>query len=150
MYLVTYYGTYHTVLVSSPDEGEGVPGNDQYSIHNDQSNTQYVIFNTMQQQLPMTEGVRAKILEYLEIENAPVEKQDEIISKIGEVAFKEILLTTLERLNEEQQKEYDQLLEEEAEPEVVEVFLKEAIPDYEKMVEQKIDDLMKSLKEVEE
>ena len=99
-------------------------------------------------QLPMTEGVRAKILEYLEIEKAPVEQQDEIIAKIGEVAFKEILLATLERLNEDQQKEYDQLLEDEAEPEVIETFLKEAIPDYEEMVEQKIDELMKSLKDV--
>jgi|GEM_PF-4506038 len=99
------------------------------------------------QTFPITEGVRIKMLEHLGIEKAPEEKQNEIIAKIGEVAFKEILLATLERLNEEQQKEYDTLLEQEASPDVIETFLKEAIPEYEEMVQEIINGLMKELQE---
>lgn len=90
-----------------------------------------------------------KVLKTLGIENAPQEKQEEILTKIGEVALKETLLATLERLDEDQKKTYDELLEKNANPDEVEAFLKEAIPDYEEMVQSVINTLMSDLQKAQ-
>ncbi len=95
---------------------------------------------------PLSEGLKKKILEHLGIETIPQEMQNEIIAKFGEVVFKEILLQTLERFDESQQKEYEQMLERNASPEEMETFLKQEIPDYEQLVFSVIDSLMKDLK----
>ncbi|NCU41761.1 MAG: hypothetical protein EOM19_03495 [Candidatus Moranbacteria bacterium] len=96
---------------------------------------------------PLSEGLKKKILQHLGIEKIPQEMQDEIIAKFGEVVFKEILLQTLERLDEDQQKEYERMLERNASPEEMEVFLKERIPDYEQLIFSVIDSLMKDIKD---
>lgn len=91
-----------------------------------------------------------KVLKTLGIENAPQEKQEEILAKIGEVALKETLLATLERLDEDQKNTYNELLEKNASPNEVEGFLKEAIPDYEEMVQRVISALMNDLQKAKE
>jgi len=98
------------------------------------------------QALPLDEGARKKILEYLGIEKVEQEKQDEMIAKIGEVAFKQLFLETMERLDEKQQKAFAKLLEKEASSEDMDAFLREAIPDYDAMAQKVIAELMEDLR----
>lgn len=93
----------------------------------------------------VAQEIRGKILEYLGIQYAPQEKQDEVLAKIGEVALQKILIATLEKLNEEEQKEYDALLGQKASPEELEAYIKEHVPDYEETTRKIVDGLMKDL-----
>ncbi|QQS60926.1 MAG: hypothetical protein IPN70_03480 [Candidatus Moraniibacteriota bacterium] len=95
---------------------------------------------------PLEEETKKDILRDLGVENIPQEKQEEILSGIGELLLKEIFLATIDRLSKEQQDEYEELLSKEVSPEEVENFLKNAIPDYEMVVATVTKDLMEDLK----
>jgi hypothetical protein len=102
------------------------------------------------QTFPLDEETKKKIIEYLGIEKVEQEKQDEMIAKIGEVAFKQLFLETMDRLDEKKQEEFAKLLEREASSEEVNTFLLEAIPDYTEMTKKVIADLMENLKQAGE
>lgn len=99
---------------------------------------------TPQQQAAMDQ-IREKVLEYLGIQYAPKEKQDEVLAKLGETSVQKILIALLERLDSAGQIEYDALLERGASPEEMDAFLRERVPDYEEVVKKTMDDLMERL-----
>jgi hypothetical protein len=85
------------------------------------------------------------IIEELGLAELPQEKQDELLVKIGEVVMKRIYLDTMERLEKEDQEKLVELMDKN--PEGVENFLKEKIPDYEEFVKKSVEDFKKELKE---
>lgn len=98
------------------------------------------------QTLPIDEEAKKGIIAYLGIEGVEKKKQDEMIAKIGEVAFKQLFVETVGRLSEEKQMEFAELIEEKATGEVMDAFLRETIPDYDEMAQEVISDLMEDLK----
>jgi uncharacterized protein YaaW (UPF0174 family) len=74
------------------------------------------------------------VLEELGLHNLDEEKQKEFLEKMNEVILKKVLLATVDKLSEEDQKHLDELIEEQAEPENIEKFLLEKIPEYNEMV----------------
>ena len=73
------------------------------------------------------------IIEELGLQELPKEKQEELLVKIGEVVMKRIYLDTMEKLEKEDQEKLIDLMEKN--PEGIEVFLQEKIPDYEDFVQ---------------
>lgn len=100
---------------------------------------------TQVQTTPLPEEMREKVLEYLGIQYAPKEKQDEVLAKIGEVAFQKMIMAVLSRFDEETQKQYNVLLDSDPQPEQIEAFFKEHVPDYAQVSQGAVDTLMKDL-----
>lgn len=73
---------------------------------------------------------RQEIIETFGLEDLSAEKQDDVISKIGEVFLKRLFLATIDKLGAHGAKEYEKLLDSKAEADAVEAFLAEKIPNY--------------------
>lgn len=76
------------------------------------------------------EALRKELIATFHLENVSQEKQDELLSKIGEALLKRIFLETMEKMGDANVKEYEQLLDKGAEQEEVEAFFEKKIPGY--------------------
>lgn len=85
------------------------------------------------------------IIEELGLGELPREKQEELLAKVGEVVMKRIYLETMESLEKPDQEKLVGLMDKD--PEGVENFIKEKIPDYDEFVKKIVDDFRKELKE---
>jgi hypothetical protein len=69
------------------------------------------------------------LIKELGIDKLPRERQEELLAQMGEIVQQRILLRLLEELPEEDKDEFAALLEANQDnPEVVEMFLKEKVP----------------------
>jgi hypothetical protein len=89
--------------------------------------------------------LKQTIIEELGLGDLPQEKQDELMTQIGEVIMKRIYLETMETLEKEDQEKLVDLMEKN--PEGVEAFLREKIPDYDNFVKKVVDEFKAELKE---
>jgi hypothetical protein len=89
--------------------------------------------------------LKQTIIEELGLGDLPQEKQDELMTQIGEVVMKRIYLETMETLEKEDQEKLVDLMEKD--PEGVEVFLREKISDYDNFVKKVVDEFKAELKE---
>lgn len=71
----------------------------------------------------------------LGLNDLPEDKRNGIIIKMTEVLLKRIFLETMEKLGEKGREEYEKMSENNITPEEMEVFLKNNIKDYDKMVQ---------------
>jgi hypothetical protein len=85
------------------------------------------------------------IIEELGLQDLPQERQEELLGKVGEVVMKRIYLETMEKLEKDNQEKLIDIMEKN--PDKVEVFLAEKIPDYEEFVKKIVDDFRKEMKE---
>lgn len=76
------------------------------------------------------EALKKELIEAFHLEGIPVDKQEELISKMGEALLKRIFLETMEKIGDEGVKEYEALLDKAAKQEEIEVFLENKIPGY--------------------
>ena len=89
--------------------------------------------------------IQQTIIEELGLSELPQEKQEELLAKIGEVLIKRIYLETMERLEKEDQEKLVDMMEKN--PDSIEAFLAEKIPNYEEFVKSIIDNFKQELKE---
>ncbi len=73
---------------------------------------------------------RQEIIETFSLEDLAPEKQDELITKIGEVFLKRLFLATLDKLGAQSSREYEDLLDKKASADEIEAFLAQKIPNY--------------------
>ncbi len=85
------------------------------------------------------------IIEELGLQDLPQEKKEELLVKIGEVLVKRIYLETMERLEKSDQEKLVDLMD--SNPDGIEDFLKEKIPNYEDFVKNVVDEFKKEIKE---
>lgn len=85
------------------------------------------------------------IIEELGLAELPQEKQEELLVKIGEVVMKRIYLETMENLEKEDQEKLVDMMEKN--PDGIEAFLKEKIPNYDEFVKKIVDEFKTELKE---
>lgn len=88
--------------------------------------------------------IKQTIIEELGLQDLPQEKQDELMTQIGEVVMKRIYLETMETLEKEDQEKLVDLMEKD--PENVETFLREKISDYDNFVKKVVDEFKTELK----
>lgn len=82
-----------------------------------------------------------KIVTALDLNSLPLNEQEEIMSKLGELIFRGTLVRLYERMDENTRAEFTALLEREATPEEVDAFLKEKVPDSEAAAKEAVADL---------
>lgn len=87
------------------------------------------------------------IIEELGLQDLPQEKKDELLIQMAEVVLKRIYSDTIERLEENDRNELGKMLDEEAEPEKVESFLRAKMPDYEDFLKKIISNFKEEMKE---
>lgn len=102
-----------------------------------------------QTQVQNESQVKNAIMKELDLEGLSEERQNEIIIKMGEVVLKKVFIQTVEKLSDEDQVQFEKMLDEKKEPEEVEKFLNEKIPDFEEMVGKIVLQLKEDLKSVE-
>lgn len=76
------------------------------------------------------DALKKELIETFHLEGIPTEKQEELLSKIGEALLKRIFLETMEKMGDANVKEYEEMLEREAKQEELEVFFENKIPGY--------------------
>lgn len=76
------------------------------------------------------EALKKELIEAFHLEEVPADKQEELLSKIGEALLKRIFLETMEKMGDENVKEYEALLDKEAKQEELEAFFESKIPGY--------------------
>lgn len=89
--------------------------------------------------------LRQTIIEELGLGSLPKKKKEELLVRLGEVALKRIYLETMESLEKEDQEKVVGMMEKE--PDKIEAFLAEKIPNYEEFVKKVVDDFKGELKE---
>ena len=90
--------------------------------------------------------LQQSIIEELGLQDAPKEKQEEILVKMTEVLLKKIYLETFEKLAEPDREELAQMLDGEAEPEKVEEYLRGKIEDYDGFVKKIVENFKEGMK----
>jgi len=90
--------------------------------------------------------IQADFLDELGLSGASQEKKEELLVKMTEVLLKRIFIEVMEKLPEPDQNEYAKIIEDKAEPDKVEAFLKEKLPNYEEMVKKVIEDFKEEMK----
>jgi hypothetical protein len=78
----------------------------------------------------MKNKIRENIITLFEIEKLPEDKQEETISRIGNIIFQAVLIKALPLLKEEDLKQYEKLVEDGVEAEALLDFLFEKIPSF--------------------
>lgn len=93
------------------------------------------------------DDIQKKIADTLGIADSIDEKHLDLVDKATDVLLKEIFLTTIEKLPDEDAEAYAKLIEEGAEPEEIRKFLDEKIPDYKEMTGKIVEDFLRDMKE---
>mgnify|MGYP001608058121 FL=1 len=80
--------------------------------------------------------IEKNITDALDLSALPVEEQQEILIRTGTVIYQNVLMRVMEILTEEEQNEFEKLLDNEAKPEKIFSFLKNKVKDLEKIIEE--------------
>ncbi len=82
------------------------------------------------------------IIKYLGLENLDEEKQKETLLRIGKVIYQAVMMRVVDLLDEESQKEFNNLLDEvgtdESKQNKIMEFLKEKIPNFDEIAQEEI------------
>jgi hypothetical protein len=82
------------------------------------------------------EALRQELVTALHLESLSEEKQETLLSKMGEVLLKRIFLETMEKIGDQGVVEYEALLDKEAGQQEIEAFFESRIPGYNIFVEE--------------
>ncbi|OGI59725.1 hypothetical protein A2814_00210 [Candidatus Nomurabacteria bacterium RIFCSPHIGHO2_01_FULL_38_19] len=80
--------------------------------------------------------IQKNIKSVLEIENLSPVEQKEIILRVGGIIYQNVLMRVIETMTEENQDEFEKLLDNNAQPEEIFTFLKDKVQDFEKIIEE--------------
>ncbi|MFA6586114.1 MAG: DUF5663 domain-containing protein [Candidatus Paceibacterota bacterium] len=87
--------------------------------------------------------VRKNIITLFEIEKLPEDKQEETISRIGNIIFQSVLMRVLPVLKDEELKEYEKLVDNNVEPETLLDFFFEKIPSFLQIISEETENFRK-------
>ncbi len=76
------------------------------------------------------EALKKELVETFHLEGLSGDKQEALLSKMGEALLKRIFLETMEKMGNEGVKEYEALLDRGARQEEIEAFFENRIPGY--------------------
>jgi len=80
--------------------------------------------------------IQKNITNALELENLPPEERQEIILRVGALIYQNVLTRVIETMTEQDQDEFEKLLDKSAKPEEIFTFLKDRVKDFEKIIEE--------------
>ena len=91
-------------------------------------------------------GNLSNLFQALGLEKLDPKKQEELAAKVTELVLKRVFLATLEKLDDDGKEKYEQLVEQNTSPELMEQFLNAHIPNYSQFVEKIISELGEEMK----
>ena len=89
--------------------------------------------------------IQQNIIKELGLEGLPEDKQIQLLTTMTESVLKRITIAVLERLSEEDKKEFDQVRET-ADPDKINEFLRKKIDNYDQMVEEIVKEFKTEMK----
>jgi hypothetical protein len=89
--------------------------------------------------MPALNMIERNILEELGLDELPPEKQEETILQIGRLIYQAVLIRALDRLSEEEQRDFERLLNEHPDDEAKFTgFLEQKVPDLDRIIQEEI------------
>ena len=86
------------------------------------------------------------IMQYLGLSKLSQDKQDEILSKIGEIILKKIFIETVDKLQEEDREEFEKMLKEGSDVGTIENFLNTKIENYDMIIGKIVEEIREDIK----
>ncbi len=80
--------------------------------------------------------IKKNITNVLEIDALPIEEQQEIILSVGTLIYQNVLMRIMETIAEEEQNEFEKLLDNNAGPDEVFSFFKNRVENFESIIEE--------------
>ena len=80
--------------------------------------------------------IQNNISKALELENLSPEERQEILIRVGTVIYQNVLMRVMELITDEEQNEFEKILDNNGKPEEIFSFLKNKVPDFEKIIEE--------------
>lgn len=93
------------------------------------------------------EALKMELIETFNLQGISEDKQEALISKMGEALLKRIFLETMEKIGDAGVTEYEALLDKGAKQEEIETFLENKIPGYNIFVRGVVDKFKEEMKE---
>lgn len=90
--------------------------------------------------------IKEDIMQYLGLSKLSQDKQDEILSKIGEIILKKIFIETVEKLEESDREEFEKMLKEGSDVDSIEKFLNTKIENYDMIIEKIVEEIREDIK----
>jgi hypothetical protein len=90
--------------------------------------------------------IQKNLMKELGIDDLSQDKQEQLIIKMTEVILKRMFLETIERLSEDDQEAYEQMISMQASPDDVENFLRSKIENYDQILEKVVLDFKEEMK----
>lgn len=90
--------------------------------------------------------IKEDIMQYLGLSKLSQDKQDEILSKIGEIILKKIFIETVDKLGEEDRIEFERMLKEGSDAESIEKFLNTKIENYDMIIGKIVEEIREDIK----
>ena len=94
------------------------------------------------------EEINKNIITLFEIDKLPKEKQEENITRIGNIIFQSVLLRVLPTLNEKDLVEYEKMMDDEADVDVLLEFFFEKVPSFLEIVAEETENFRKESAEL--
>ena len=92
--------------------------------------------------------LQSQLVKELGIDTLPPEKQEELLIKMTEVLLKRIFVETMEKLSDTDREAYEKLIDDNTNPDQINNFLQEKIPNYDDMVQKIITSFKDEMKMV--
>ncbi len=80
--------------------------------------------------------IQKNIETVLELGNFPPEKQEEILLRVGAIIYQNVLMRVMETMTDQNQDEFEKLLDNNASPQDIFSFLKKNVENFEKIIEE--------------
>lgn len=90
--------------------------------------------------------IKEDIMQYLGLNKLSQDKQDEILSKIGEIILKKIFIETVDKLGEADRMEFEKMLKEGSDADKIEKFLNTKIENYDMIISRIVEEVKNDIK----
>ena len=89
--------------------------------------------------------ISKNLIDELGLSDLPQDKKDELLIKMTESILRRIFLETIEKLNDPDRNQFEKMLDENKNPEIIEAFLKEKISNYDQLLDKTIADFKETM-----
>lgn len=92
--------------------------------------------------------LQKELIEELGLSSLSEDKKEQLLLKMSEAILKRVFVETMRRLGENDQADYEKMIDQNASPEEVEKFLHEKISGYDGMVKKIIEEFKEEMKKI--
>ncbi|MDO8659787.1 MAG: DUF5663 domain-containing protein [Candidatus Parcubacteria bacterium] len=80
--------------------------------------------------------IQQNITNVLELDKLTPEERQETLIRVGALIYQNVLMRVMEMMTEQNQDEFEKMLDNNAKPEEIFMFLKNKVPDFEKIIDE--------------